>query len=187
MPSGIRRRKLAKSGANLKVRRHARNKRNKPIDFGNSIIAENWNPKETVQQNYRRLGLSAGLADATGGVEDKDNKVQGIKVRQNKIQTAKIVMGEDGNPKVEYAPQPENDIDTPFEKVEARTDVVRQLEKLASEKKSKPRQLSEEERSWLERLVAKHGDDYEAMQWDKKLNQFQHSAGELRRRIKKLN
>ncbi|KAI1329100.1 ribosome biogenesis protein Nop16 [Xylariaceae sp. FL0255] len=37
--------------------------------LGNSIIAANWNKKETTMQNYRRLGLVSRLRAPTGGVE----------------------------------------------------------------------------------------------------------------------
>ncbi|KAI0537805.1 ribosome biogenesis protein Nop16 [Xylaria digitata] len=39
--------------------------------LGNSIIAQNWNKKETTMQNYRRLGLVSRLRAPTGGVEPK--------------------------------------------------------------------------------------------------------------------
>ncbi|KAF2970024.1 hypothetical protein GQX73_g3539 [Xylaria multiplex] len=39
--------------------------------LGNSIIARNWNKKETTMQNYRRLGLVSRLRAPTGGVEPK--------------------------------------------------------------------------------------------------------------------
>ncbi|USP78244.1 hypothetical protein yc1106_05518 [Curvularia clavata] len=35
----------------------------------NPIIAKHWNQKETLSQNYRRLGLTARLNHATGGTE----------------------------------------------------------------------------------------------------------------------
>ncbi|PKS08001.1 hypothetical protein jhhlp_006613 [Lomentospora prolificans] len=37
--------------------------------LGNSIIAKNWNKKETLSQNYRRLGLVSRLKAPTGGTE----------------------------------------------------------------------------------------------------------------------
>ncbi|KAI0457901.1 ribosome biogenesis protein Nop16 [Xylaria acuta] len=39
--------------------------------LGNSIVARNWNKKETTMQNYRRLGLVSRLRAPTGGVEPK--------------------------------------------------------------------------------------------------------------------
>ncbi|EHA51540.1 Nucleolar protein 16 [Pyricularia oryzae] len=37
--------------------------------LGNDLIAKNWNKKETLTQNYRRLGLLTRLQAPTGGVE----------------------------------------------------------------------------------------------------------------------
>ncbi|KAK2734285.1 Nucleolar protein 16 [Onygenales sp. PD_40] len=45
---------------------------NKKIDvLGNAIIAQNWDKKLTLTQNYRRLGLTSKLNASTGGAEKK--------------------------------------------------------------------------------------------------------------------
>ncbi|SPN97666.1 related to NOP16 constituent of 66S pre-ribosomal particles [Cephalotrichum gorgonifer] len=49
------------------IRQAQRKKLMNPL--GNSIIAKNWNKKETLSQNYRRLGLVSRLRGATGGIE----------------------------------------------------------------------------------------------------------------------
>ncbi|KAJ6781153.1 hypothetical protein PWT90_07864 [Aphanocladium album] len=41
---------------------------------GNNIIAENWDKKATMSQNYRRLGLVSRLRAPTGGVEGRLDK-----------------------------------------------------------------------------------------------------------------
>jgi len=73
-----------------------------------------------------------------------------------------------------------------IEDEEEPTEVVRLLEAEASvEYEKRPRGQSEMELEWLRRLVRKHGDDVEAMVWDKKLNPMQQTAGDLTRRIKR--
>lgn len=66
------------------------------------------------------------------------------------------------------------------------TSVVKQLEEMARNViPSAPRVQSDREQDWIADLVNKHGDDYEAMKWDKKLNVFQQSAGDLKKRVVK--
>ncbi|KAJ9631224.1 Nucleolar protein 16 [Knufia peltigerae] len=44
----------------------------KKVNFlGNATIAQNWDRKLTVSQNYKRLGLSSRLNGASGGTEKK--------------------------------------------------------------------------------------------------------------------
>ncbi len=65
--------------------------------------------------------------------------------------------------------------------------IVPQLELAAAQggKKSRPRIQSQGEQEWIERLVAKWGDDYRAMNGDRRLNPQQQSEGDLRKRVKK--
>ena len=70
------------------------------------------------------------------------------------------------------------------------SDVVRQLElQMKKEedliKKKTPRHQSTREGECIERLVKRHGDDYEGMARDMKLNPMQQTEGDLRRRIRK--
>jgi nucleolar protein 16 len=66
------------------------------------------------------------------------------------------------------------------------TTVVRQLEEQAKRGVAKaPRTQSVGEQEWVERLVAKYGDDYRKMFWDRKLNPMQQSEGDIRKRVLK--
>lgn len=69
---------------------------------------------------------------------------------------------------------------------EPKTTVVAELEQRASlpEKKYRRKQ-SEGERSFVEALLAKYGEDYEKMARDTEINYMQRSAGDLKKRIKK--
>ncbi|KAI8633202.1 ribosome biogenesis protein Nop16 [Xylariaceae sp. FL1651] len=47
--------------------------------LGNSIVARNWNKKETTTQNYRRLGLVSRLRAPTGGAEPDKKRIASSK------------------------------------------------------------------------------------------------------------
>ncbi|KAM0332976.1 hypothetical protein ACHAQA_001632 [Verticillium albo-atrum] len=69
---------------------------------------------------------------------------------------------------------------------ESRPKVIRMLEEEASrEVEKKPRHQSQQEAEWIERLVAKHGDNTAAMARDRKLNQMQQTERDIARRVNK--
>lgn len=195
--------------------------------------------KETLAQNYRRLGLTARLKAPTGGTEitrGPDGVTPAAPARGTKADalaissTEQAVLGEvkverDADGKIirvlsrstasaalphGHAPlnDPLNDMDTDSEAGDAQdgdgpqeleewggikedgteTEVVKSL--IAEAKApvvKKPRHQSEREVEWLTRLVQKHGDDYQAMARDHKLNPFQQTAADIRRRAEKLS
>lgn len=83
-----------------KIRQPAR--RRKALNpSGSQLIAQNWNKKETLSQNYRRLGLVAKLGHSAGGVEPRDSPLNGDgssepKSRKHKTKDAfgKTVVGQ---------------------------------------------------------------------------------------------
>lgn len=63
-------------------------------------------------------------------------------------------------------------------------EIIKKLEEQASMvAEKKPRKQSEREQEWLERLVAKHGEDYEKMARDMKLNPMQQTSADIRKRV----
>ena len=87
--------------------------------------------------------------------------------------------GDDGDDGEEWGGI-DNDDDGP------RTEVVRQLEEEASRPvEPTVRRQSTREVEWLERLVARHGDDTLAMARDIKLNPMQQTKADIARRLKK--
>lgn len=68
---------------------------------------------------------------------------------------------------------------------EGTTPVVQQLMEQASMGIKVERHQSAREKEWVGRLVEKYGDDYRRMVWDKKLNPFQQSEGDIKKRVLK--
>ncbi|TAQ84591.1 hypothetical protein B7494_g7093 [Chlorociboria aeruginascens] len=69
-----------------KIKLKPKSKRVNPL--GNAIIAENWNQKETLSQNYRRLGLTSRLNSATGGIEKRLSKPESRTSTSSKLAIA---------------------------------------------------------------------------------------------------
>lgn len=206
MPSGIRRRRLSKVKVTKKPRRSSKKRLSSKNVSSYPIIAENWDPSLTLAQNYAKLGLASKLQAPAGGTA-KIYKEEAVVVAQPALKTrmtrtARIVRDADGNSKVVYDDDDEEQSDEPEEprrnrsqdlewvsagvkksKSEPRTEIVSKLEELAASGESREKYTSERENDWLRSLVAKHGDDYKAMQFDRRLNKFQFSAGDLKRRI----
>lgn len=61
---------------------------------------------------------------------------------------------------------------------------MRALKEEEAVKKRRPRQQSKREEEWVEKLIARHGDNILAMVRDKKLNPMQQSEGDIRRRVR---
>ena len=169
----------------------------------------------TKSQNYQRLGLVSKLNNHTGGTErpldlEHSNALthnhlgclnisskpsRGLRPLEAQVQrdptTGHILRVISGSPR---EPNPLND---PLNHIlEDGCDdrgttttthgIVKELEEQASmEVKKRPRQQSEREEEWISNLVQKYGDNYMAMVRDRKLNPFQQTEGDLRRRVKR--
>ncbi|KAJ1641731.1 Nucleolar protein 16, partial [Dispira simplex] len=98
------------------------------------------------------------------GVIERDNKGNVIKVTLPKEQEVE-----------DYEPTP-----TP-----AKTELVRELEERAANVQVVERAPPRAERRTLQKLMDKHGSDYEAMALDIKINVLQRAPGDLRRRCER--
>lgn len=169
-----------------------------------------------MAQNYRRLGLLARLKAPTGGTEKKLGvKTTGISkndpfaiasVGKAIISEAKVERDADGKiirvlgtTKANPLNDPLNNLDSDDDEEwggiaereaqgdEGTTDVVKSLiEESHNPAPKVARFQSEAEREWLDKLVARHGDDYGAMARDARLNPMQQTARDIGRRIKKM-
>lgn len=172
--------------------------------------------KQTLSQNYRRLGLVSRLGKSTGGVEKalpapgpaasaqrhKGRDEGGKKGDKKKLAPgeARIIRDEEGKIiQVIYGKSAEEALDSDSDKVGqeeeeeftgcdgggTETDIVKKLKAQAAvgERKNK-KILCPGEMDWIFRLVEKYGeDDCEGMVRDRKLNVYQQTLGDIRRRV----
>ncbi|KAI8881484.1 hypothetical protein K501DRAFT_158237, partial [Backusella circina FSU 941] len=208
----VRKRRSNKSGHAKNTRRTADRRLKRVTITGNSIIKANWDKTQTLRQNYKRLGLLTSINGQSGGIEklNPDKKItpeeqqaqQALQrdlseLTEEEIQELKktlkpgeglIQRDDDGNVvRVLVGEQKTHNeiLDQEFDRVEAKTDVVRQLEEQAANAKVVEKFVSEYQGDWIQQLMQKHGDDYQAMFWDKELNTNQLTAAQLKKKCAK--
>ncbi|KAG2184458.1 hypothetical protein INT43_000367 [Umbelopsis isabellina] len=201
-----RQRKANRSG-NRNTRRTANKHKKRVVITGNPIIKANWDKKKTLKQNYENLGLLTTLNGSTGGNEKlnplkpEEGTEDGTELKElteEEIEKLKktlkpgegvIQRDDDGNVvRVIVGEQKTHDeiLEEAAQPVVAKTDVVRALEEQAANALKIEKFQSGFEESWIGELIAKHGDDYEAMFWDKQLNQYQQTASQLKKKCQKF-
>ncbi|KAG0174465.1 Nucleolar protein 16 [Apophysomyces sp. BC1015] len=127
-------------------------------------VEENEELKELTEQDIEKVKKSLKPGE---GLIQRDDEGNVIRVIVGEAKTHDEILDE------EFAP------------VEAKTDVVRALEARAACGVTRTRHQTEYEKDWVAQLIEKHGDDYEAMFWDKKLNVYQQTASQLKNKCKK--
>lgn len=188
------------------VRKSTRRVKDKQRDINihsNPIIEANWDKSLTLQQNYKKLGLRSKLGNLAGGQEQKVETLTEIRARnaseptsasiddiENTEDPTKIPEGEARlvrNDKGEVERVIYGTMKVVKAEPKKKSAVVELLQEYGSKyaKIKKERVASDRENEWLKNLYEKHGDDYDKMMWDRKLNVNQQSAGDLRRRITK--
>lgn len=154
---------------------------------GSAIIAAHWDKKQTLSQNYKRLGLVANpnINPSSGGVEKLYPDAPKAELTDDnglKANEAIIRRDADGNvTEVIYSTINEAAESAGPEK----TDVVKELEQRATEAKITPREASNAEVIWLQKIVEKYGQDYTRAARDKKLNPMQQTAANIKKRVQK--
>ena len=171
-------------------------KRKLDLSRAHAIVRENWDHKKSVRQNYMAMGLMASLGGHAGGTGNEQQEFLQEKEHLEKLKSN--VELRDLNQVPEPEPFSLDDklvLDPralnigrslskrPLHSEIKETPVTRALEAEAALAGPRIRYKSEHEARILEALVSKHGNDYDKMARDVKLNVFQKSAGQLKRKI----
>lgn len=146
------------------------------------VLQPHWDPKSTVEQNFKQLGLVRHVNhDIT-----KPETFRRLK-DWNWKRSQMVLEGEVS----EYDTDDDviQELDTVFgpRSMEGETSVVvKELEEIAktnmaASKVKKERPLSEYESTYIKRLIEKYGDDFDKMFMDIKLNVQQMTSSQLRK------
>ncbi|KIR36712.1 nucleolar protein 16 [Cryptococcus deuterogattii MMRL2647] len=187
-----------KPSLNAKRRMHQKLRKAPPLK-GPEVLQEKWDKKKTVFQNYAALGLLPSIPVPKGASTSRSQRVKlpevpaEVEAENVKVGFGRIIRDEEGNVINiiidEDEQEQEEQIKVHEEKeiglIEAKTEVVKRLEELAASAAPVKRHSSMSERTWLQQLVDKYGDDTEKMARDRKLNVWQKTEGEIKRMIKK--
>lgn len=209
--TSVRKRKMARSSVKKNTKR-VKDKQRRVNILADHMIAAKWDKTLTLAQNYKNLGLRSRLSTRAGGEERDVESLTEMRARrdleeakkaehvtptdiENTEDPAQIPEGEarivrdpetgavlrvvhgtkKAAPKQVLAPAPGSVV----------AELEKAAEKYAEINSKKERLQSYREKAWCSELYEKHGDDYEAMKWDKKANPTQLSAGDLKKRISK--
>lgn len=186
-----------------KASRRTKDKQRNPNIHAHPVIAAHWDKSLTLAQNYKNLGLVAKLGTRAGGTERHAETVTEYRAKRDALENtddtpidsndpkdipqgqAKIIRNPETNEveQIIYGTKTTEEESHPVS--ETATVVLGKLQEQgmrAAAHKTDRTQLAREQ-EWLHALYSKYGEDYEKMMWDRKLNVFQQSAGDLKRRI----
>ncbi|GEQ72725.1 hypothetical protein JCM33374_g6413 [Metschnikowia sp. JCM 33374] len=208
--TSVRKRKMARSSVKKNTKR-VKDSRKKVTVTGHPLVAKYWDPKLTLKQNYKKLGLTVSLEKTTGGVEsvletrserlardgdsddedeDEEEHEKALQAVANETDPLKIPVGEARiirDPETNEVVKVIHGQMQPGQNTEEKTQssIIDELEKYDQEHAKPPRQVrpSEREDYWLNQLHSKYGEDYEKMKWDKKLNPTFMSVGQLKKKM----
>ncbi|CAG8500037.1 7886_t:CDS:2 [Acaulospora morrowiae] len=176
----------------LKISRKNANKHFKKFRVkGNALIADNWDNKATLRQNYQRLGLMTSLNGVSGGVEKLYPEEPPLVLDKEELKKTLgpdegiIERDEQGNVINVIIGKGHEEEDTEIKPAPAKTDVVKALEEQASKVYKHEKYQSEGEKRFCEELISKYGDDYQSMFRDIKLNVYQHTEAQLKKKCEK--
>ncbi|KAI8840557.1 ribosome biogenesis protein Nop16 [Chytridium lagenaria] len=186
----------------LKVRRRTKNPYN--ISFTNVPlpIQQAWDKKLTLRQNYEKLGLVSNLngrpvdfekmGEVTTTLEDMDSNEEGIFTKDEEtygidgalhLPPKSIYIGT-VSPTIMPTLKPKiYPVTSTKRSIGPITSVVDELKKKAAEEAPVDRHVSDQEVLVFQKLVEKWGSDVEGMARDRKLNVYQLTAGQIKRKL----
>lgn len=197
-----RQRKKARAGSRGKptgnALRRLHNKQNRAATLkGPEALQAKWDKTKTVFQNYAALGLLPSIPLPNSRQLPAPRKADSLAAEEAALKPVgfgRIIRDEDGNVIDIILPddddedeeeQEDEDEVKEFAPVEAKTDIVRELEIISATAAPVKRHTSTSEREWLSQLVIAHGEDTTAMARNRKLNVWQKTPGELRKMLRK--
>ncbi|KAI9001700.1 ribosome biogenesis protein Nop16 [Gaertneriomyces semiglobifer] len=202
-------RKTIKNPSRKTVRKNANP--NKVPHIMNDLIRKHWDKKLTLKQNYEKLGLIANLNGQAGGTEHgNEERMEAERKLREQVEwrtiDAPTPSSGDSSNDDELPENYDVEVNGPIE-VDARitaigtnpssrrlplfkpqpsTSIVGIMEEQAKNIAKVERHASEQESKVFGDLMRKYGLDYAKMARDIKLNRYQLSEGQLRKKIEKL-
>lgn len=187
-----------------KVKRKAKNLNNISFAGVHKLVQQSWDKTKTLRQNYQKMGLVSSVGGSAGGsgMEAEEYRTdRGLK-EALKVNVEYRSSIDDIAEKQQVEPQPVY-IEEPVliaanalnigvkvnkkrmidQTILPATDIILALEEEAANVVAIPRPQSSHEQLIYQELVAKWGHDYSAMARDIKLNVFQLSPGQLKKKM----
>ncbi|KAJ3334888.1 Nucleolar protein 16 [Kappamyces sp. JEL0680] len=197
---------------NRKVKRVAKHRLNISFAGVHPLVQANWDKKKTLKENYEALGLLSHLQGRAGGQEgdvaletklkaDLEEKQLSMAVSWKSIEELDQEKARKEAELVSvYGPplEPDRPLDErimflgrkvnrkaplPAAEEKETNPIIRQMEEEAANPRIMPRFQSEQETLIFSALVSKYNDDYQAMARDIKLNSYQLTAGQLKKKL----
>ena len=205
------RQRIKNRNPSRKVKQKTKNPLKISFQKTHPLLMKNWDHKKTLEQNYENLGLVSNLGGKAGGcgneyeirvreserlrslneiefttLQDFDSIVPTIDTR---IETIEGALNLDPKTlrigtKINHKHAPESDITT--EPTDLKLEIQQLLKQQELNFEKKIVNSSRNEELVLQDLISKYGQDYSKMSRDLKLNRYQFSEGQLKRKIQKL-